>query len=223
MYYLYTLNTPDTKLPFYVGMTNDPNQRLRTHINKSHNKAVLHFINGMVDYGRVPTMSVIAEFDDKEECEAAELEKIQEYSKKMVILNVVGIYPEGDRLSNVTPSLCCIGRRCKDRENCSFCQDIYVSPRMKIISDSISRGDHVYRVNIRDWNTAKKQCDRNGLNGDYIKITTMDYMYIVTKLELSYDLMERIELSETQIREMLIDKNGRNHFRGSYSLTNSNR
>lgn len=87
MYYIYTLNHPDTDIPFYVGMTNNTGERYISHLVKNKSTMLRNFVKKMLRRGEVPYMDVIYTTESKEDCLLREADFIEAYASRYTILN----------------------------------------------------------------------------------------------------------------------------------------
>lgn len=95
MYYLYTLND-ENDIPKYIGVTNDPKERLHGHLNDHSNSAKVKWIESMRKGGNIPKMVICRQTESLQEVLKWEKEEIKRYKYVYNLTNSTdgGEYPD---------------------------------------------------------------------------------------------------------------------------------
>jgi predicted GIY-YIG superfamily endonuclease len=83
LYFIYELIDPRDNRPFYVGITNNPNARMMTHLAATESNTEKNArINAIRSSGLQPTMRIIEYWDKKDKAEEREIYWITCYGKQ---------------------------------------------------------------------------------------------------------------------------------------------
>lgn len=110
--------------------------------------------------------------------------------------------------------------RCKDRRNCETCQNTYVfaSGRYNSVKTALEDGCRIYTMDADQWNTVKKQADRDGLDGNYVRITSENkVVYFIADIP-KHDLVTEIDKRGIDWKRLISHSLGRSQFKGKYSI-----
>lgn len=82
MYYLYYLLDPNTDIVRYIGITNNPDRRLKEHIRdcKKSNSHKDNWLKSLLENNQIPIQKIIAETKTKKEVIELEISHIQQFT-----------------------------------------------------------------------------------------------------------------------------------------------
>lgn len=86
-YYLYALIDPILEVPKYVGITNNPKERLRKHLEDKSTTKKTKWIQNLKNGGKVPSMKVLKSTTDVQEVIKWEVDTIREFSTLYPLTN----------------------------------------------------------------------------------------------------------------------------------------
>ena len=86
-YYLYALMDPNLNIPKYIGITNNPDERLRHHINDKSITKKTKWINSLKDGGLLPTIKILKETQDVNQVIKWEIKAIALLKEKFKLTN----------------------------------------------------------------------------------------------------------------------------------------
>lgn len=138
MHYVYQLVHPKTNLPFYVGMSKNPDLRFLEH--KRSQSIVGKYIRVLGRTGITPIVDVIYKCDSETEAHTIEIETIKYYSTELTLLNsalYVGTPP--------VPELCGTwGEYCKKPKSCPVCRQIEFYWRFSTVGRVLFEYEELY-------------------------------------------------------------------------------
>lgn len=212
MYYVYALVHPITKLPFYIGKTIDPKNRLKQHIHGKKSLVSKYIRQAMLGYGIEPIMDILHETNSIEDVNLTEMVLINEYGKEHTILNVTNYVPlkKENRVSCVkSVNKNGVIFRCKDWQNCDFCFNERVrSVKERLVTTIDDNGvDFLYSV-ICTENDTRELRKKYGLK-KVIRIPRNGYVNALLAIKdepnIDYSIINRSEITD----QLIIDNYAR--------------
>lgn len=220
MYYIYTLNHPDTDIPFYVGMTNSIGNRYVAHLINNKSTMLKDFIKKMLHRGEVPYMDVIYTTESKEDCLLREADFIESYASRYTILN--------DRRPGVATNhkgvirkLVELSREYKEWGTMIWSDDKeffyeYVTAKREMehlqIFDLFYGFIYYRQIPVSKWDTLRKHLRRKGIK--YFRIDDGDYAHIFVPRDpqhksIVFDLLDKDEAESIANQERFLLTDGR--------------
>ena len=86
-YYLYALMDPNLNIPKYIGITNNPDERLKHHINDKSITKKTKWINSLKDGGLLPTIKILKETQDVNQVIKWEIKAVTLLKEKFKLTN----------------------------------------------------------------------------------------------------------------------------------------
>lgn len=198
MYYIYSLNHPDNGVPFYIGMTQNPELRLMGHIKKQKNIGLKSLINTMLRYGREPIMEIIYHTESLDDCLVREVEFIKEYARNHVLMNIKDLYKEEDMVEfSSYESACTPYFKCNKPLECDFCANYAVATIESRINEYVRHGNKVYQYlcSDSDWAKIRKRLSRGG--GSYVRIPTgADEFLLISSMMMAKERESNMSIKE---------------------------
>lgn len=216
MYYIYTLNRSDNKMPFYVGMTNDPDRRLKEHSHSgvAQDMLVSRYIEGLLVHDIEPIMEIIKSVDTKEDALSEEADLIDELYKDFVLMNErfpsieIQRRDKFDWFALVTKEEkiehCGIGGYfCNYYHDCEICNKLEKKRRIEAIRDILSGEQNIYYTVVSKERRLAADKYMNRYNIDSIRIPNDNTTLVITNSALHSRYGKSIEVCYDDAMEIL--------------------